>query len=264
MKERIITGVIGGAAIISLIIIGNLPFTLVMVALASIAMWELLRMKKIQPFSIRGIIGMLFMWMLLIPESVVTVFDWVHLERLELFLLLIIVLLALTVITKNKFTFDEAGFVVLASVYVGFGFHYFMHARFLENGLAMIFFILIIVWSTDSGAYFAGRRFGKHKLWPEISPKKTIEGSVGGTLLALLIGSIYTVFFPVFSTWMTTILFMVVVSLAGQLGDLVESAFKRHYAVKDSGHVLPGHGGILDRFDSLIFVMPIIYLLGFL
>ncbi|SER59929.1 phosphatidate cytidylyltransferase [Salipaludibacillus aurantiacus] len=263
MKQRIITGVIAGAAFITLIVIGNLPFALLMIALATIAMHELLKMKRITPLSVKGLSGMVFMWLLLLPENMVS-FHWIHLERLELFLLLIIVLLALTVITKNKFTFDEAGFVILASAYVGLGFHYFMYARFLENGLAMIFFILILVWATDSGAYFAGRSFGKHKLWPEISPKKTIEGSLGGTLLALIIGGVYTLFIPVFASWSVTFLFMLVVSLTGQLGDLVESAFKRHYAVKDSGQVLPGHGGILDRFDSLIFVMPVIYLLGFL
>ncbi|PYZ93113.1 phosphatidate cytidylyltransferase [Salipaludibacillus keqinensis] len=263
MKQRLITGVIGGAGFIGLIILGGIPFTLLMIALATIAMWELLRMKRIQPFSIRGATGMLFMWLLLIPENLVSL-NWIHLQRLELFLLLIVVLLALTVITKNSFTFDEAGFVILASVYVGYGFHYFMYARFLDNGLWLIFFILVLVWATDSGAYFAGKRFGKRKLWPEISPKKTIEGSLGGTALAIIIGAIFTLFIPIFPSWGIAILFMLVVSLTGQLGDLVESAFKRHYAVKDSGHVLPGHGGILDRFDSLIFVMPIIYLLGFL
>jgi phosphatidate cytidylyltransferase len=263
LKQRVITGVIGGAAFVTLIVIGNIPFTVLMVALATIAMWELLRMKQIPAYSLSGALGMIFMWVLLIPENIVT-FDWIHIERLELFLLLIIVLLAMTVVTKNAFTFDEAGFVILASVYVGLGFHYFMYARFLENGLALIFFILILVWATDSGAYFAGRRFGKRKLWPEISPKKTIEGSLGGTALALIIGTSYAIFVPIFDSWMTTLMFMIVVSVTGQLGDLVESAFKRHYAVKDSGQVLPGHGGILDRFDSLIFVMPIIYLLGFL
>lgn len=234
-----------------------------MIALATIAMWELLRMKQIPAYSFSGAIGMIFMWVLLVPESIIT-FDWFHLDRFELFLLLIVVLLAMTVMTKNAFTFDEAGFVILASVYVGLGFRYFMYARFSENGLLLIFFILILVWATDSGAYFAGKRFGKRKLWPEISPKKTIEGSLGGTALALVIGAIYAFFVPVFASWVTTLLFMLVVSLTGQLGDLVESAFKRHYSVKDSGQVLPGHGGILDRFDSLIFVMPIIYLLGFL
>ncbi|WP_178075295.1 phosphatidate cytidylyltransferase, partial [Pseudomonas sp. 2822-17] len=95
-----------------------------------------------------------------------------------------------------------------------------------------------------------------------ISPKKTIEGAIGGLLSAFVIGTIYVIIFPIFDSWVIATLIIIVVSVTGQLGDLVESALKRHYSVKDSGQVLPGHGGILDRFDSLIFVMPILYLLG--
>ncbi|WP_026689868.1 phosphatidate cytidylyltransferase [Alteribacter aurantiacus] len=263
MKQRIITGVIAGAGFLGIILVGGLPFTLLIFLLATIAMAEILKMKGMSPFSYRGVIGFVFMWLLLLPENILN-FDLIHLERTETFLLMIIVLLALTVISKNRFTFDEAGFIILSSVYIGFGFHYFLTARFLDDGLIFIFFVLVLVWVTDSGAYFCGRFFGKHKLWPEISPKKTIEGSLGGIFFAILFGFVYSYFFPVYESWFVILLFILVVSIAGQLGDLVESALKRHYSVKDSGQVLPGHGGILDRFDSLIFVMPILYLLSFI
>ncbi|MFA9558051.1 phosphatidate cytidylyltransferase [Evansella sp. AB-rgal1] len=263
MKQRIITAVIAGAAFLTIIIIGNLPFTLMMILLATIAMNELLKMKQMKWSSPMGILSFVLMWILLIPTNVIS-FEWLHIDKLEMFLLLIVVLLALTVITKNKFTFDEAGFIILSSVYIGFGFHYFIYTRFLEQGLAVLFFILILVWATDSGAYFTGKSFGKNKLWPDISPNKTIEGAIGGIALAFLVGVIYTVYIPIFSSWLSTVVFILVVSISGQLGDLVESALKRHYAVKDSGQVLPGHGGILDRFDSLIFVMPILYLVNLL
>ncbi|ADU30722.1 phosphatidate cytidylyltransferase [Evansella cellulosilytica] len=261
MKQRIITAVIAGAGFLSLIIIGSWPFTLLMVALATIAMSELLKMKQINYFSPIGLLSFFLMWLLLVPEAIMST-DWLHINKFEMFLLLIILLLALTVITKNSFTFDEAGFVILSSVYIGFGFHFFIYTRFLDQGLELIFFILILVWATDSGAYFAGRSFGKHKLWPEISPKKTIEGAIGGIILAFTVGVIYTLFIPLFVSFVTTVIFIIVVSITGQLGDLVESALKRYYSVKDSGQVLPGHGGILDRFDSLIYVMPILYLLN--
>ncbi|MBU9720353.1 MULTISPECIES: phosphatidate cytidylyltransferase [Bacillaceae] len=261
MKQRLITAVIAGAAFVTLVIIGEWPFTLLMIALASVAMGELIRMKQMKLLSPMSFLSFILMWLLLIPEKM-TSLEWLHVHKLELFLLLIVVLLALTVVTKNSFTFDDVGFIVLASVYTGLGFHYFIYTRFLDDGLFLLFFILILVWSTDSGAYFAGRSFGKHKLWPEISPKKTIEGAIGGILVAFLIGITYVLFVPIFDSWFITVLFIFVVSVTGQLGDLVESALKRHYSVKDSGQVLPGHGGILDRFDSLIFVMPILYLLG--
>ncbi|QKS71403.1 phosphatidate cytidylyltransferase [Paenalkalicoccus suaedae] len=259
MKQRIITGVIAGAGFLGFIILGGIPFIVLMVLLALIGMWELLRMKHIKPWSVRGLTAFLFLLLLALPQEAIS---FLHVDRNELFLLLIIVLLGHTVMTKNSFTFDEAGFVILASVYVGFGFHYFMYARFVDNGLTLIFFLLCIIWATDSGAYFVGRSMGKRKLWPEISPKKTIEGSIGGILIALGIGLVFVYFFPVYDSMITTIIAILLVSIAGQLGDLVESAFKRHYAVKDSGQVLPGHGGILDRFDSMIFVMPLFYLVG--
>ncbi|UCZ51693.1 phosphatidate cytidylyltransferase [Bacillus shivajii] len=261
MKQRIITGVIAGAGFIGLVIIGDLPFTLLMLALATIAMGELLKMKQISPFSFRGIFSYILMWLLLVPEMYVS-FDWLHVTKLELFLLLIFVLLSFTVITKNAFSFDEAGFTILASVYIGLGFHFFIYTRFLEDGLALLFFIIILVWATDSGAYFTGRSLGRRKLWPEISPKKTVEGALGGIALAFIVGSIYVLVMPLFNQWYMTFVFVLVVSIAGQMGDLVESALKRHYSVKDSGQVLPGHGGILDRFDSLLFVLPILYLLS--
>jgi phosphatidate cytidylyltransferase len=130
-----------------------------------------------------------------------------------------------------------------------------------ETGLLLVFFVMFLIWTTDSGAYFVGRTLGKHKLWPDISPKKTIEGSIGGMIAAIIVGSIFHFIVPIFSSYFTALLFILVASIFGQLGDLVESALKRHYAVKDSGNVLPGHGGILDRFDSLIYVMPILHLL---
>lgn len=263
MKQRILTGVIAGAGFLGIIILGGHLFAAVIFIVATIAMNELLAMKQIHTFTARGFVGFFLMWFLFIPEPYIKN-EWIPFERAELFLLLLIVMLALTVLSRNKWTFDDAGFTILASVYVGYGFHFFHYARTIENGLFFVFLILILVWSTDSGAYFAGRKFGKRKLSPSISPKKTIEGSLGGVILAILMGSVFLLIIPLFNNWLIALLFMLTVSLVGQLGDLVESAFKRHYAVKDSGNVLPGHGGILDRFDSLIFVMPIIYLLGFI
>lgn len=264
MKQRIITGVIAGIVFILLVLIGGLPFTLAIALLASIALFEMLKMKKISPFSLTGVISLLFMWVILIPNQWLEQSVSQYFNRGELFLSFILILLALTVLTKNKLTFDEVGFIIISSVYVGFGFHFLIETRLLEQGIVLVFFILFLIWSTDSGAYFAGRAYGKRKLWPEISPKKTIEGSLGGLVCALIIGLIFNHFFLVFDHLMKVVLMIVVVSIVGQLGDLVESALKRHYSVKDSGHILPGHGGILDRFDSLIFVMPILYLFQFI
>jgi phosphatidate cytidylyltransferase len=134
------------------------------------------------------------------------------------------------------------------------------------DSLILVLFVQIIIWSTDSGAYFVGRKFGKNKLAPYISPNKTREGSIGAVLVAVLIAIIYRLIVggAFLGTWPALIGVTLLISIFGQLGDLVESAIKRFYGVKDSGTILPGHGGLLDRFDSLIFVLPLLYVLGFI
>ncbi|WP_209122355.1 phosphatidate cytidylyltransferase [Alkalihalobacillus sp. BA299] len=262
MKQRIITAVIAASIFIPLTVMGGLPFTLTIIFVASVAMIELLKMKKIPPFSFIGLASLILMWILLVPTSWLDLTILSHVTKVETFVFMILILLMTTVITKNKFTFDEVGFIILSSVYVGFGFHYLIMTRLgAENGLALVFFVLFIIWSTDSGAYFVGRKLGQRKLWPDISPKKTIEGSLGGIICAFVVGFAFQLIFPIFDSYIILGLVVLVASIFGQMGDLVESALKRHYAVKDSGNVLPGHGGILDRFDSLIYVMPILHLL---
>jgi phosphatidate cytidylyltransferase len=119
----------------------------------------------------------------------------------------------------------------------------------------------VIVWTTDTAAYMVGRKFGKHKLWPVISPNKTWEGSIGAVIIAVIVTAIYVNLAPVGGDKTSLINASFFLSIAGQMGDLVESAYKRFYGVKDSGKILPGHGGILDRFDSTLFVLPIVALI---
>ena len=124
---------------------------------------------------------------------------------------------------------------------------------------------LFIVWATDSGAYLVGTRYGRRKLLPKVSPNKTIEGSLGGIISAVLVSAIFMFIRPQVATpysFVTMLLLTVIFSIAGQFGDLVESAIKRHFGVKDSGKFIPGHGGVLDRFDSLLFVFPLMHLFG--
>ncbi len=262
MKQRIITGVVAAALFIPFVIIGNLPFTLLVYFVAAIGLFEILRMRKIPIFSIPGLIGTLTLFAILFPVTWADrIIEQTSYTKLELVIIAIILLLVYSVIVKNRFTFDHVAFVLLSTFYVGIGFYYLIETR--EAGLQFIIYALLVVWSTDSGAYFTGRKIGKNKLWPEISPNKTIEGFIGGIVIAVLFACLMQIIYPFEISWLAFIIITIVCSIFGQMGDLVESAIKRHYDVKDSGTILPGHGGILDRFDSLLFVLPLLNLLHF-
>lgn len=262
MKTRIITGVIAAALFIPFVVYGQLPFALLVYAIAAVGLFEILRMKQIKITSVPGVLALLAVFALLMPsEWEAKVVEAIAYSKFELLFIAVILLLVYTVLVKNRFTFDDVGFVILSALYVGIGFYYLIATR--EAGVAYLIFALLIVWVTDSGAYFTGRALGKNKLWPEISPNKTIEGFVGGVVLAVIAAIIMQFIAPFDISWALLIIVAIISSVFGQMGDLVESAIKRHYDVKDSGNILPGHGGILDRFDSLLFVLPLLSLLHF-
>jgi phosphatidate cytidylyltransferase len=254
MKQRIITGVIAAALFLPIVSYGGLPFVLLTYFIATIGLYELLKMRKLSVFSVHGLLSILFLWVILFPEQYNHVLTTFNYSKTELGIAFILLLLTYTVITKNSFTFEDVGFSILSAIYVGIGFYYFLEIR--EAGLVYIFYSLFMIWATDSGAYFIGKAIGKRKLWPEISPNKTVEGSIGGVICAVVVAVLFVLFSDINAA---IIAVTIVLSVFGQIGDLVESAFKRHFNVKDSGNILPGHGGILDRFDSLLFVWPLLH-----
>ena len=129
-------------------------------------------------------------------------------------------------------------------------------------GFAALMFVLVIVWVTDSGGYFAGRGIGGPKLWPRVSPKKTWAGAVGGFVASLAVGYGFAVFD--LGRTVPLLLAAAVLSVASQLGDLLESAVKRRFGVKDSSHIIPGHGGLMDRLDGFVAAVVLAALFGFL
>lgn len=254
MKERIITAILALLLFIPLVLYGKWPFTILVYAIATIGLIELLRIKtsiKLLPIAI----SLMFLWILLSPTFQVNL-------KIDLLIVYIMLLLLYTVLTKNNFTFDDASFMLLGTLYVGLGFYFLIVARSL--GLNYVLFILFIIWATDTAAYFIGSAFGQKKLWPEISPKKTIAGAIGGTIIASVVGIMFYIIHPFEQPFATIIIISIFISVIGQIGDLVASALKRHYQVKDFGQIMPGHGGIIDRMDSLLFVLPFLYIIQFI
>lgn len=266
MQQRVITAVVALVLFIPIIIYGGIAIQLTAAALAVVGVYELFKMKGLELISFEGVLAALGAITLVLPREVWFFFLPEKSDTYILFYVIVMVLLTATVFSRNTYTFDEAVFPIVVSLYVGMGFKSFLLARGTTSDLTVLIYGLIVVWTTDIGAYMIGRRFGARKLAPAISPNKTLEGALGGILCSVVIAAIFFAFFPAktyfgYEMWVMLI-FTVVFSMVGQMGDLVESAFKRHYGVKDSGKILPGHGGILDRFDSMLFVFPVMHLLG--
>lgn len=264
MKQRIITAIIAALLFVPFVVYGGTPLTIVIYIIAAVGLFEMLKMRNLSLFSVPGILALVGLFAMLMPEGWESaIIDATSYSKLEWLVLITALLLIYVVLKKNKFTFDDVGFLLISVFYVGVGFYYFMATRDASDGLLYIVFALVVVWSTDSGAYFVGRKLGKNKLWPEISPKKTVEGFVGGIIIAIIAVFIFEMITHLEVQWWKLIVVTIIASIVGQMGDLVESAIKRHYGVKDSGKILPGHGGILDRFDSLLFVLPLLHFLHF-
>ncbi|MFH1466258.1 MAG: phosphatidate cytidylyltransferase [Pseudomonadota bacterium] len=159
---------------------------------------------------------------------------------------------------------DRVGRLLLGSVYLGGLLAFLPLLRGLPQGVGWLFVLLASTWLGDTGGFFAGRAFGRHKMAPRLSPKKTWEGFAGGFIAAaggaVLFGWLTGLQVP----WHVLLVVGAVVDIFGVLGDLAESLLKRAFGVKDSGTIMPGHGGMLDRIDSVVFAAPVLYLLAFL
>lgn len=263
MKTRVITAVVALIIFVPLLVIGGMPLLILTLSMAVVAMSEILRMKHRFFVSAEALLSFVGVIAITLPKSTWQDMPF-NISGSVIFYIIVFLLLLHTVLSRNHFNFDDAGTLALTIVYVGTGFHYFFQAD--SKGIATVMFGMLIVWITDSGAYMVGRAIGKNKLAPKISPNKTWEGSIGGSMVAIIvIPALFTIFhwLPDYN-FIELLAFTAILSIAGQLGDLIESGFKRHYGVKDSGNILPGHGGILDRFDSMLIVMPMMAVLGIL
>ena len=153
----------------------------------------------------------------------------------------------------------QGAIVLTGMLYVGLTLSYLIAVRLLPEGESFVFFLLLVTWAADTAAYYVGTLYGRRVLAPSISPKKTVEGLAGGFVGAIIVAwAAGWTFLPQFSS-LDTLVLAVFLTVAGLWGDLVESAIKRSVGVKDSGGLLPGHGGMLDRLDSLLFTAPAFY-----
>lgn len=182
------------------------------------------------------------------------------------YLLLALGGLVMVTMTLTMLLQTEVELAANQAIRLAFGFAYvpllmapLAYIRQEPAGVGWIFFLLASTWLGDTGAYFAGRGFGKTPLFPRVSPKKTREGVLGGLVAAVVGACVFKAFLLPDLSWPLAILVSAVLDIAGVVGDLVESMLKRAFGVKDSGTIMPGHGGVLDRIDSLLFTGPLLW-----
>ena len=260
--KRILSGVIGLPIVALILIYGNIyiidgVFSIV----AIIAMYEYLKAFSSNNKPVKWISYLscfLIGFMHVIPKEY-------FLYALGLSLSVIIAALFMTVIGSGMKTGISDIMITLFGIcYITFFLSFIPLLYGVENGKYLIWFILIAAWGTDTCAYFVGSKFGKHK-FSKISPKKSKEGCIGGTLGAIIIGLIYALCLNKFANIQISYLYIGLItgllSILSQTGDLSASSIKRTVEIKDFGNLIPGHGGILDRIDSIIFIAPFAYFL---
>jgi phosphatidate cytidylyltransferase len=260
-KTRLLSGIVLVVAALVLIITGGDVLLVSTLIISYIGMFELLRIFHIEK-ELPGIVGYLAATVYYCNLR----FDFMP-DMMMLVLGFLIVLLAVYVFTYPKFRTEQILAAFFAVFYVAVMLSYVYQTRMLGAGKYIVWLIFLCSWGCDTCAYCVGMLIGKHKMSPKLSPKKSVEGAVGGVVGAALLTLLYGfIFKESMGSSSIHIYIMAAISAAGALismvGDLAASAIKRNYEIKDYGKLIPGHGGILDRFDSVIFTAPIIYFLA--
>lgn len=268
MKARIISGILGGLLLLFLSYTGGLWLAAGVGFLIVLGVYEYQQLIKGMdlsiPFPLLLGSGLIYLFLLISPGMEAIPWGPLGFAGIIIAIFTFVVLLRELCYRDLKNTFAKTSAMIFGLVYPCILLSYIILIRKLPEpyGMHLLFMTYLLTWGTDTGAYFVGVHWGRHSLAPKVSPKKSIEGAIGGLVVGSLAGIIYAIWakLPVLP-WVVIIPFATII---GQLGDLFESMLKRGANIKDSGHFLPGHGGVLDRFDSMMFTAPFIYYLALL
>ena len=268
LKKRVITSLWFAPLLVVVVWFGGeRGFTVLMAVfgiLAALEFYRMAAMAKLLPFTCFGLVWTAFFILGRNSELLSFLTPYFTTGLLMPLLLtsaVVIPLIGLLVRRQKEGAFNSWVWTVAGILYVGWLLGHLVALRGLDDGRNWVFFILFVTWASDTFAFFVGRKLGRHKLAPNISPGKTWEGAAGGVGAAVIMSILFfapTPFRLPLASWQIIPL-AVLVSIFGQLGDLVESLLKRNMGVKDSGSLMPGHGGVLDRIDSLVFASVVVY-----
>jgi len=255
---RILTALLGIPLLIFVILSGGLILKIALCVFVLIGMYEFYKAmdNKFNPIKPLGYIFALF-YILFISSGQQFAFPFM--------ILFLIILLLATVFLHKKYKVVDVAITFFGFFYVCVLFSHIVQINQLLHGELFIWLIFISAWGSDTAAYFTGMFLGRHKLCPNLSPKKTIEGAIGGFIGSVLLSLVYGIIIQSgLNVSMNHLLLICIVvgglgSIASQLGDLAASSIKRYVEIKDYGYLFPGHGGVLDRFDSILFTAPLVY-----
>ncbi|MDU2066621.1 MAG: phosphatidate cytidylyltransferase [Sporomusaceae bacterium] len=262
LGKRILTALIGMAYTVWVVNYGQWPYVLTILLITLLAWHEYCRMLLTREIRCNYWLGAFTVFLL--PACA-----WLGNSSEMIGLLTCVNLLSLAhcILFREKCAISDVAFTILGISYIGLTFSHLILLRFYDERIlcfgsltystAYLWLAFLGTWASDTFAYFIGSRFGKHKLCPAISLSKTIEGSIGGVCGSLLVVLSFSVYIGL--PWLHSLAMGILVGVMAPLGDLAESAIKRFAQIKDSGTILPGHGGILDRFDSILFAVPAVY-----
>lgn len=265
-KTRLISGIVLVVLALIFIITGGYLLWAVALTLSVIGLMELYRVYGFHKSGLAWtgyVLVVLYYVMLLGSVIAVVDINW------TLFLMLVMIcFLSIMVFQYPKYHSDQVVRAIFGVFYVGVMFSFLYQTRMLPKGNYTVWLIFLSSWGCDTCAYCVGKLCGKHKMSPILSPKKSVEGAIGGVVGTMVLTFIYAMIFAEpMGIGQMDILILALISGAGALlsmvGDLTASAIKRNYEIKDYGKLIPGHGGVLDRFDSVIFTAPIIYFLAY-
>lgn len=252
MKERIISAFVALLITLPLLFLGGTYFDILVLVVGLLGLKELLDLNKDIPILVKYISYLLF--------GLLLIFGYTYTGRVILLNYSLVVISLLVLLTSmlvyndsKRYSIEDVFYSLGSIILLSTAFSLFSIIR--RSGLNYMIYLLLITIMTDTFAYFIGRAFGKKKLMPLVSPNKTVEGFIGGLIFGTAIASMFYIFVIDSSRILPIILLTFILSIMGQVGDLVFSSIKRHYKIKDFSNIMPGHGGILDRLDSIIFVL---------
>ncbi len=256
LRTRILTAIVMLPVVVLLVYLGGLAWLAAIILVGGLAWREMTTILQRSHFAIDRVLGLAF----IVGAAIIAYMNSHQLLQVDLLRPLLTLLLIATLIwalyDRGDNPIADWSVNIAGALYLGFLLSHFVTLRERPDGLAWMVLAITLTWIADTLAYFTGISFGRHKLWPRISPKKTWEGLAGGSVAVIIAAPLLGGWLVGLTVWQGLIL-GVLIAVISLYGDLAVSLFKRTAHVKDSSHLIPGHGGILDRLDSLLFTVPV-------